>query len=234
MSATTPEVDVVIPVYNGARFVGEAIASALGQSYEGAITVWCIDDGSTDDSLAALGAAAAQDGRVRVLRNATNRGVAATRNRGIRESAAGLIGFLDQDDCWLPHKLERQVAALGGDPSLGYVTGLQLIELLAGERPPRWTRPEWFEHPQPGNLPSALLVRRRVFEEVGLFDEAMTHGGDDVDWFARTRRRGVPHQMLDEPVVTRRIHSANNSALTTEGDLLASVRRHLSEPGATG
>lgn len=228
------DVDVIIPVHNGARFVGEAIDSALAQAFPGALTVWCIDDASTDDSVAVLTAAAAQDGRIQVLRNERNRGVAATRNLGVRAGAAEYIAFLDQDDCWLEDKLELQLAAFTAEPGLGYVTGLQAIEVAEGESRPRWTRPEWFERPQPGSIPSALLVRRRVFLEVGLLDESMLHGGDDTDWFARARRRGIPYRMLDVPVTIRRVHSGNASDdVGSNDDLLAAVRRHLADRGET-
>ncbi len=227
------DVDVIIPVYNGAPFVGEAIDSALTQEFAGSVTVWCIDDASTDDSLAVLATAAGSDTRVRVLRNERNRGVAAARNLGVRASSAEFIAFLDQDDCWFPGKLALQLATIAGDPALGYVTGLQAIQLMDGHSRPRWARPEWFERPQPGSIPSTLLVRRRVFLEVGPLDETMTHGGDDTDWFARARRRGIPYRMLEVPVTTRRIHSRNRSdAPGNEGDLLTAVRRHLTEPGA--
>lgn len=227
-------VDVIIPVYNGARFVGDAIDSALAQEFSGAVTVWCVDDASTDNSLAVLTTAAALDGRVKVLRNERNSGAAATRNLGVRASSAEFIAFLDQDDCWWPGKLALQLAALATEPALGYVTGLQVLELVEGEPRPRWARHEWFGRPQPGFLPSALLVRRRVFIEVGSLDEAMMHGGDDTDWFARARRRNIPYRMLNVAVATRRIHSGNRSAVAGTGvDLLNAVRRHLSESGAT-
>lgn len=227
-----PAVDVIIPVRNGARFVTEAIASVVAQEFAGNLTVWCIDDASSDDSLTTLMASAAADPRVRVLRNPRNLGVAATRNLAVRAGTSEYIAFLDQDDLWLPGKLALQFAALEEQPQLGFITGLQVITLVDGESRPAWTRADWFEHPQPGNLPSALLVRRDVFLDVGFLDETMTHGGDDVDWFARARRLGVPHRMLEVPVVTRRIHTDNTSGdHATDGELLAVVRRHLTAPG---
>ena len=223
-------VDVIIPVYNGASFVGRAIQSALDQSFDGSVTIWCVDDGSTDDSMVVLTTAAATDQRINVLHNDRNRGVAATRNRGVRESSGEYIAFLDQDDEWYPDKLERQLATLQDEPTLGYVLGLQELSLDEGDAPPGWTRNEWFEKPQQGVLPSALLVRRTTFLEVGYFEESLAHGGDDTDWFARSRRREVPHRMLDAVLVKRHIHRGNASAHTgSDHDLLAAVRRHIDD-----
>ena len=228
------DVDVIIPVYDGARFVRRAIQSALDQSFTGSVTVWCIDDASTDDSMKVLNTAADSDSRVKVLHNEGNCGVAATRNRGVRESSGEYIAFLDQDDEWWTDKLSSQVAAISSEPALGYVVGLQEISLDEGESPPGWTRPEWFERPQPGYLPSALLVRRTTFLEIGYFDETLARGGDDTDWFARARRRGVPHRMLEVPVVTRYVHGGNASSSTrTNEELLAAIRRHITDGKAT-
>ncbi len=226
-------VDVIVPVHNGARFVRRAIGSALEQRFAGALTIWCIDDASTDDSIEVLIAAAAADERIKVLRNDRNQGVAATRNRGVRETSAEFIAFLDQDDRWWPDKLERQLAAIEAEPALGYVVGLQQIELDEGQERPAWTRAEWFERLQLGYLPSTLLVRRTTFLELGYFDESMCHGGDDTDWFLRARRRGVPHRMLDVPVTTRHVHHSNvSSQFGSNEELLAVVRRHIADGGS--
>lgn len=228
------DVDVIIPVYNGARFVRRAIRSALDQSFTGSVTVWCIDDASTDESMAVLTTTAATDERITVLSNERNQGVAATRNRGVREASGEFIAFLDQDDEWWPDKLERQVAALTADPTLGYVVGLQQISLEEGEPQPGWTRTEWFERPQLAYLPSALLVRRTSFLEIGYFEESLALGGDDTDWFARARRRAVPHRLLHAPLVKRHIHRGNASSNSgSDHHLLAAVRRHITDGRST-
>jgi glycosyltransferase involved in cell wall biosynthesis len=231
-------VDVIIPVFNGARFVRRAVESVLAQEPPAGIdvelTVVLIDDGSTDGSWGVLGALAAADPRVHIRRNPVNLGVAATRNSGVRESTADLIAFLDQDDAWCPGKLALQVEALRSRPELGYVVGLQAVVVEPGESRPAWCRPEWLEGPQAGFLPSALLVRREVFVQVGFLDEELRAGGDDVDWFARARRLGIRHDVIGQVVFTRYVHDRNTSSSPdTNDDLLAAVRRHLGRPGAT-
>lgn len=229
-------VDVIIPVFNGARFVGRAVDSVLAQQLPAAaaVTITAIDDGSSDDSWQVLSALASTNAGLRIRRNAVNLGVAATRNAGVREGRSELIAFLDQDDAWAPTKLARQLDALRSHPDLGYVVGWQAMAVEPGESKPAWCRPEWLEVPQAGYLPSALLVRREVFLQVGFLAEELRSGGDDVDWFARARRLGIPHEVIDEVVFTRYVHDRNNSANPgTDVDLLEAVRRHLSRPGSS-
>ncbi len=102
----SPSVSAVIPCYNGAEFLREAIDSALGQTYP-PLDVIVVDDGSTDDSAAI---AASYGPPVRVLRQ-ENQGESVARNRGIDEARGDWIAFLDADDYWEPTKLEKQIAA---------------------------------------------------------------------------------------------------------------------------
>jgi glycosyltransferase involved in cell wall biosynthesis len=221
-------VDVVIPVFNGARFVSRAVASVLSQGVP--VVVHCVDDGSHDDSLAVLDSLAAADQRVRVYRSPANSGVAAARNRAIRAGAAQFLAFLDQDDEWMPAKLEIQLSALASRPDVGWVVGYQQMVLEPGASRPHWCREEWLDGPQMGYLPGTLLARRDAFLAVGLLDETLVNGGDDTDWFARARRTGVVGEVLDEVVLRRWVHGSNGSSNPrTNDDLLALVRRHAAE-----
>ena len=100
-------VSAIIPTYNRAHLVTEAIDSVLAQTYPH-IEVIVVDDGSTDDTMARL---APYGSRIRVIRQ-ENAGPAAARNKGIAASSGGLVAFLDSDDLWLPAKIERQVRLL--------------------------------------------------------------------------------------------------------------------------
>lgn len=225
-------VDVIIPVYNGASRVARAVGSVLEQTGDALLTVWCIDDASTDGSALVLADLARTDDRVRVLRNSSNMGVSTSRNRAMQAGSAGLIAFLDQDDTWVGDKLQRQLAVLSADSNLGYVVGLQQMTLDEGATLPSWSRSHWLDSPQAGYLPGTLVMRRTALERVGPFDESMRAGGDDTDWFARARRLKVPHVMLDEVVLIRYLHDANLSSSTrTSEELLALVRRHVSLNG---
>lgn len=102
-----PLVSVIVPVYNGAEFVGAALESALRQTYRN-IEIIVVDDGSSDGTLAILETFSRTDSRVKVVTQA-NGGVARARNQAIREAAGEFIAPLDADDLWEPTKIERQV-----------------------------------------------------------------------------------------------------------------------------
>src|SRR5262245_23003010 len=98
-----PLISVIIPTYNSARFVIDAVESALAQSYP-SLEVIVVDDGSSDDTQERLGP---WEGRIKYFYQ-PNSGPAKARNRGIKEARGDLIAFLDADDQWLPEKLNKQ------------------------------------------------------------------------------------------------------------------------------
>ena len=159
-----PLVSVMIGVYNGAPYLGEAIESVLAQDYAPLELIVC-DDGSTDGSAEV---AQAFDG-VLVVRQ-KNAGNGAARNRAIEEATGELYAFLDADDRFVPGKLSLQKAALDADPQLDLVFG-HVREFLSPEldeatraslRPPA---PE----PMPWTAPNLMLIRRDSFHRVGRF-----------------------------------------------------------------
>ena len=114
-----PLVSVIVPVYNGAQFIGEAIESVFVQNYD-PLEIIIVDDGSTDETA----------NIVKSYNNMhyiyqPNQGVAAARNSGIENSMGKLIAFLDADDCWAPNKLNIQVDCLLKHPHIGYTLGRQ-------------------------------------------------------------------------------------------------------------
>src|SRR5207249_11176371 len=109
-------VSVVIATYNCRRYVGEAVESALAQSYQ-PIEVIVVDDGSTDGTAEEL---RPFKDRIRYLVQA-NQGPAAARNHGIRAARGEYVAFLDADDLWAPSKIEKQVAAMEKSDKIGVV-----------------------------------------------------------------------------------------------------------------
>lgn len=108
VNKTPSPVSVIIPAYNAAAYIEQAIRSVMAQTY----TAWellVIDDCSTDDTAAVIQRLAAEDDRVRLIRNEKNSGVAVTRNRGLDMSTGDYVAFLDSDDVWHPDKLAMQV-----------------------------------------------------------------------------------------------------------------------------
>ena len=108
---TQPKVTVIMPAYNAARFIEDAIRSVMAQT----VSDWellVIDDGSRDDTCKVVEKLAAEDSRVKLLRNEQNMGVANTRNRGLSLCRGEFAAFLDSDDIWLPEKIRNQLDLL--------------------------------------------------------------------------------------------------------------------------
>jgi glycosyltransferase involved in cell wall biosynthesis len=201
-----PLVSVIVPVYNGERFLREAIESILAQTYS-PIEVIVVDDGSTDDTAEI---ARSFGDRVRCIRQA-NAGPAVARNNGLAAATGEFVAFLDADDTWTSEKLARQLACFDADPDLGIcVTHVQNVwerEMAAEEA-------RFRDHPRsrpiPGYVTQTLLARRDVFDRVGPFDVALGHG-DATDWFMRAERAGIRRTLLPDVLVHRRLHRDNLS-----------------------
>jgi len=188
-----PLVSVIVPFFNAEQFIREAIESVLAQSYPH-WELLLIDDGSTDSSSSiARDAARRLPHKVRYLQHpgGANRGACASRNLGIRHASGALIGLLDADDVWLPHKLEEQLEIMARYPHVGMVYGLPRYWYSWAESPGeasdsvpsgaayvgRTARPgqlSLFSYPLgigTAPCPSDILIRRAVVEEVGGFEE---------------------------------------------------------------
>jgi glycosyltransferase involved in cell wall biosynthesis len=233
--ASRPTVSVVIPTYNQARFLAEAVESALGQS-EPPLQVIIVDDGSTDDTPAVL---EALGDAVLTIRKA-NAGVAAARNSGARAARGDLLAFLDSDDRWMPTKLERQVDRFVADPRIGLAhCGLRHIDAAGNPIDERLDGQEGDVKEQFLLLDRAVLlagsstmtVRRDQFEMLGGFDERLAFSADwDLGYrIARTR----PIAFVPEPLLEYRIHGAHMSARVDifERDMLLALgKAFLADP----
>lgn len=107
-------VSVIVPAYNASKTIDETLRSVRGQTHRN-LEILVVDDGSKDDTVEIAEAHAAEDQRIRVLRQA-NGGVAAARNTGILSARGSLVAPVDADDVWAPTKTERQVALMGANP----------------------------------------------------------------------------------------------------------------------
>jgi|SRR5579859_4781460 len=204
-----PLVDVIIPVFNGERYLATAIESVLAQDYQ-PLELVVVDDGSTDSTAAII----QQYSRVRWLRQ-PNQGHGVAKNTGLSATRGEFVAFLDADDVWRPEKARLQVAQLQQNPALGYVTCYCQLMRQPGTDWPPWINPVFYESPQPSHLPSALLARRSAFERVGPFDPGFWHC-NDTDWILRARDAGVPGFQMAEVLYDRRLHAGNLSNNTAE------------------
>jgi len=215
-------VSVVIPVFDGERFLGPAIESVLGQTRPPE-EVLVVDDGSTDGSAAV---AAKFGGRVRLLRQA-NQGAAAARNLGVSAAVGTWLAFLDADDRWEEGKLERQLDILRGEPGLDGVLGY-IRQFASPEHGPADGTAGRCE-PMAGFHLDTMLIRRTSFLRVGLFDVSLRLG-EAVEWFARARHLGLRLHLDREVAAWRRIHGTNLSIRERQAShqgLLSAVRANL-------
>lgn len=207
------DVSVVIPVFNQARFVGDAVSSALGQTLS-PLEVIVVDDGSTDETPEVLRQFATAP-RVKIIRQ-DNRGVAAARNAGVAAAHGKYLAFLDADDIWLPPKLARQRDRFGLNPELTLVhCGLMVIdenktklrEEAAGREGHIAPELLFFEGPVILGGGSGLMVPAGLFRELGGFDERMSTSAD-WDLFYRLANRG-PVGFVPEILLQYRMHGHN-------------------------
>jgi glycosyltransferase involved in cell wall biosynthesis len=197
-------VSVIVVVRNGERFIGEALDSVF-RSDTRPVEILVIDGGSTDRT--AEIARGFPLTRV-VAQQAT--GIADAYNQGIAMARGDLIAFISHDDIWEPGKLDRQVAFMRQHPLVGYTVTMVRHFLDAGAQVPPGFRAELLDRPVPGFIMEALVVRKNVFEQVGLFDRSFSVS-EDTDWFARARDAGVPMAMLPDVLVRKRVHGTNSS-----------------------
>jgi glycosyltransferase involved in cell wall biosynthesis len=214
-------VSVIIPVFNGAGFIEEAIESVLRQSRK-ADEILVVDDGSTDGT---SGIVERYADNVKLLTQA-HAGPAAARNRAIGFASGQHIALLDADDIMLPDRIRLQAAQLHDRPENDIVLGKQIL-FRQGEAPSEvLASRDLRSRTRPGFVPSAALIRRTAFEAYGAFSEDQRIG-DFLEWLTRAQQAGCRSSVLDVPVVLRRVHrySLSNSAGPGYANLVAAIRR---------
>jgi glycosyltransferase involved in cell wall biosynthesis len=185
-----PTVSVIIPVYNRAHLLPRALDSVLKQTYSD-FEVLIVDDCSKDDPESVI--ASYQDPRLRYLRQPENRGVAAARNRGLREALAPFVAFLDDDDEWFPEKLSRQVELfLRSPPEVGLIyTGVETVmnegscEIQAPTERGNVYRKMLAKNCIHGG--SSSMLRRNLITKIGFFDEKLL-AIEDYEYWLRISR----------------------------------------------
>ena len=198
-----PTVSVIIPTYNRAAVVTEAIDSVLAQTFRN-FELIVIDDGSTDDTFDRL---AAYQGRIHLICQ-ENHGVSHARNIGIRAARGEYIALLDSDDLWLPKKLEMQIAVMEAQPDIP-LCHTEEIWIRRGVRVNQMKK-----HQKHGGCifpnclpfcvisPSSVLIRRALFNDVGYFDEALLACEDYDLWLRVTKTYSV--HFIETPLIIKR------------------------------
>jgi len=218
-----PLISCIVPVYNGERYLREALDSILAQTYP-VLEIIVVDDGSSDGTADVV---RSYSDSVRYLWQPRN-GPAAARNLGSGAVQGEFVAFLDADDRWHPEKLMRQMARFQARVELSIsVAHIQnfwtpeLVERMQSQKPGRLA-------PLPGYVTQTLLTRRATFEAVGPFDAKFQHAGE-LDWFLRAIAQGEVIELLADVLVYRRLHRHNYSRLSTA----ASLDEHLTVIKAT-
>lgn len=215
-------VSVIIPVYNGELYLRAALESVFAQEHK-PHEVIVVDDGSTDKT-----AEVVSDFKDVRYVHQSNQGVAVARNTALEIAGGEFIAFLDQDDLWAPNKLSAQVRYFLDHPEIQYSITHQQYFLEPGTTPPVWFRKELLSHSHPAFVPSALVVRRAVFDQIGRFETQYSHASDS-DWFFRASQAQLPMAVIPEVLLHRRIHPSNESSKVkiALGELRRVVKRSI-------
>ncbi len=217
----TPDlVSVVMPVFNGERFLAAAVESVLSQGYE-PLELVAVDDGSTDGSAGILERVAAEDGRVRVVSQA-NQGHAGALNAALEQARGEFVAVLDCDDEALPGRLEAQVEALHGDKALAAVGGGVVLwseesgDFFTTQPPTEAQQLRRALETTPGCplLHSAVTMRREAVLALGGYRPGLTLALDYDLWLRVIERYDVAN--LARPVVRYRIHDLQTTGTKTE------------------
>ncbi|RJP72360.1 MAG: glycosyltransferase family 2 protein [Candidatus Abyssobacteria bacterium SURF_17] len=209
-----PLVSAIIPTYNRAENLVEAVESALAQSYPHREVI-VVDDGSTDDTQARLGKYLDNVIYIRQRR----RGSSAARNRGMEHSRGELIAFLDADDKWRPEKIQLQVDYLRAHPDIGILCS-DAREFTSEGTVSESFFAQFGEVPSDGfvfntiaetafPLTSTVMIRRTCIENGARFDEKLLNF-QDIDFFMRLNLR-CRMGIMKEKLVERRLHPGNVS-----------------------
>jgi len=188
-------VSIIIPNYNHARYLGDAIHSVLNQEYQN-FEIIVVDDGSTDNSREVAG----QFGEKIHYIYQENAGLSAARNTGIRAAEGSLIGVLDADDMYEPTFIGTLVAALDSNSGAdGIYCGYQFVDRENNLLPQVESRPvssdKLFEALLDGNffVPESVILYRYVYEDIGLFDEALRACEDWDVWLRVVKKYRILH-----------------------------------------
>ena len=224
-----PKVSIILPAYNGEKFIAEAIDSVLNQTY-GDFEIIVVNDGSTDRTAEIL---SKYGGKIRVISQA-NAGIAQARNVAISNSKGEYLAFLDQDDIWLEDKLEKQMEIFDKDKDVGMVYSGTFV-MTAGNAE---LKSFDLKKPYKGMVieellmnnfisTSAVVTKKECFDRVGLFDNSLSPCLDYDRWLYIATLYKVDY--VDKPLVRFRDHIATfrKNEIFTIGKIIDTLERYI-------
>ncbi|NHZ85954.1 MAG: glycosyltransferase [Planctomycetia bacterium] len=197
-------VSVIVPVYNGERFVKFAIESILAQIYN-PIEIIIVDDGSIDGS-----AKIAKTFKTVRYIYQENLGPSVARNTGVATSKGEFIAFLDSDDIWYPEKLKVQIEYLNKNPNIGFVFAHRKMIVEKCIAKPPWYKEHLFDNASPVLCASALLARKNVFIRTGGYNPDYRFG-ENAEWLTRVKDFGIKMAVLPDTLLEQRLHDKNQT-----------------------
>lgn len=214
-----PLVSVILAVYNGERYLQEALDSACGQDFD-SYEIIVVDDGSSDRT-----AEITREFDVRYIHQ-ENQGPSKARNTGLNEARGELVAFLDADDVIPPTKLAIQATYLLAHPESSCVLGRTEWIFQDGQAPAWMTR-----DPIYGDLggiqPGTAMIRKQTLVEIGAFDASYRYW-EFQNLFVRLRERGEELHVLPDVVLHKRLHGANATLFPPdEHPLLRTMKEKL-------
>jgi glycosyltransferase involved in cell wall biosynthesis len=197
------QLSVIIPVYNGERYLAETIESVLAQNNR-SMEVIMVDDGSTDGSARI---ASNYGSTVRYCYQ-PNLGTAAAMNRGTDLASGEYFAFLGADDLWPEDRIQLQLKAFNSHPDVDIVSGY-VKQFFSSELTDEVKKRIRFSADLiPGYVIPAMLIKRQAFFRVGLF-ETQWKVGAEMSWYLRAQEKSLKIMMLPDLVLLRRIHESN-------------------------
>lgn len=204
------KISVIIPAYNAEKYLSETINSVLCQAVDTEKEIIVIDDGSSDSTIEV-----AKKNNAKCI-SIAHRGASAARNEGLNIATGDVVFFIDSDDVSCNGAIDLMIKSL--TPETDMVTGLveDFVSNELSEDERRKLVPK--TAPYGGLFIGCSLIRRGVFEKVGVFDTSLK-SGEVVDWLLRFRRSGLKSTSVEQTVLKRRLHMNNTGRINRMSEM---------------